>query len=224
MQDTNNKKRSIEAIMKSIVPSEEDKEIEEQNAKDEKIKKSKILFGNGYEHDEYILLYDKFVLLNENYPLRTKMHEQWLKTYCMQIMRAEIAIKNGVLSEAKEWYAMAEKTANSAKLNPSQLSVADLSGGLTCFSTMVQMTEKYDGDITIRLNKYQAKPQDRVDYTLYMFVDYIMDILGKPHKTYKDLWEFMYKNQDKNIKQFGKDVVPKENSSDPNAILVDGDE
>lgn len=180
------------------------------------------LWGEGWTATEMLQLNRKFNLLLNNYPLRTEMHKEMLVKYCKYSLREELAIAQGNTNDAKYWGELAMKIATNAKINPSQLSASDLSDGMTCFGQVVSAVEK-SKDIVQELPRYIERPLDRVDYTIYMMVDYIRDLEGKPHCDYKDVWNYMLSQYERNSKKFGKDVVPKEDKLSPNAILVDGE-
>lgn len=181
------------------------------------------LFGKGFQIDEYEWLGQKYYMLIDNYPIRTKMHQEMLIKYCKYALREDQALAENDMQAAKYWGDLASKTATSAKINPNQLSVADLSDGMNCFSQIAQAVER-EIDIIDHLPKYLKQPQDRVDYTIYMILDYLRDLEGKPHINYEDVWKFMNDKNKENEKKFDKGVVPNdENELDPNAILVYGE-
>ena len=180
------------------------------------------LFGYGFSEAEYREMYRKFISLQNNYPLRTEMHKESLITYVKYAFKRDKAIADDDMDAADKWGKLCAKQATDAKINPSQLSAADLSDGITCFSQLAQAVEK-EVDVVPILNEYIERPRDRVDYTIYMIIDYLRDLEGKSHIDYKDVYQYIYKQRDKNIKKWGDKVVPNESTPDPNAILVDGE-
>ena len=70
------------------------------------------------------------------------MHTEALLNYIRYRVKEEIATAKGDVKEAKEWGALAKDAATAAKINPSQLSKADLSDGLSTFSELSQAVEK----------------------------------------------------------------------------------
>lgn len=193
----------------------------EEIEKEDKIRKK--LFGIGYTDDEYEWLYNKYSMLTNNYPIRTEMHKEMLVKYCKYALREDQAIANNDTNSAKYWGDLASKTAVNAKINPNQLSVADLSDGLDCFSQLSMAVEKA-GDIIEYLPKYLKQPLDRVDYIIYMLLDYLRDLEGKPHINYEDVYKWINDRAKENTKKFGKNVVPQdEKEIDKNAILVMGE-
>lgn len=182
----------------------------------------KDLFGYGFTESEYREIHRKFISLQNNYPLRTEMHKEALITYVKYAFKRDKAIADDDMDAADKWGKLCSKQATDAKINPSQLSAADLSDGITCFSQLAQAVEK-EIDVVPILNEYIERPRDRVDYTIYMIIDYLRDLEGKSHIDYKDVYQYIYKQRDKNVKKWGDKVVPSEDKLDPNAILVDGE-
>lgn len=194
------------------------------NIEEMSINKSELikLFGGGYLDQEYSTMWDKYQQLKNNYPEKTAMHKEALIKYCKYSTKEDFSIASGDTASAKIWGDLAAKTATAAKINPSQLSAADLSDGMTCFAQISAMVER-EKDIIPLLPKYTDNPLDRVDYVLYMIFDYLQDLEGKPHITYKEIWDFIYKNQDRNKKIFSDEVVPTYDSPSEDAILVEGE-
>lgn len=148
------------------------------------------LWGEGWTSTEMSQLNRKFNLLLNNYPLRTEMHKEMLVKYCKYSLREELAIAQGNTNDAKYWGELAMKIATNAKINPSQLSASDLSDGMTCFSQLSAVVEKAQ-DIIPLLPQFVEEPKDRVDYTLWEYVNYARHLLGKPLCEYKDMYKFL---------------------------------
>lgn len=219
-----NKKRQTEKTIKEK-PVEETTntiggEVEEDKISFEALKD---LFGAGFSESEYREMNKRFISLQNNYPLKTEMHKEALITYVKYAFKRDKAIADDDIEAADKWGKLCAKQATDAKINPSQLSAADLSDGITCFSQLAQAVEK-EIDVVPILNEYIERPRDRVDYTIYMIIDYLRDLEGKSHVDYKDIYQYIYKQRDKNAKKWGDKVVPKDTKPDPNAILVDGEE
>ena len=90
-------------------------------------------WGFGYSDEELYYFEKKYDLLKENYPQRTAMHTEALLTYIRYRVKEELATAKGDVSEAQKWGQLADKASERAKINPSQLGKADLSGGLDGF-------------------------------------------------------------------------------------------
>lgn len=148
------------------------------------------IFGAGYSDNEYKELYRLFEKLANNYPLRTSFHVEALATYVKYAYRRNVAIAEGDAENAKLWGSLAKDQADKAKINPNQLSAADLSDGMTSFSQLSQVVEKAQ-DIIPLLPQFREEPKDRVDYTLWEYMNYTMHLLGKPSIPYKDIYKFL---------------------------------
>lgn len=157
----------------------------------------KNLFGIGFSGLDYQEMYSKYISLQNNYPLRTEMHKEALITYIKYAYKRDKAIADDDMEAADKWGKLAAKQATDAKINPSQLSAADLSDGMTCFSQVSAAVERAQ-DIIPLLNKFIDKPQDRVDYTIWQYVNYCRHLEGKPLIQYKDLYTFLKKRYEEN--------------------------
>lgn len=158
-------------------------------------------YGYGYPDEEYILFEKKFINLKPSFQLPTTMHEEYLREYCVNKVKETIAKAKGEFKEAKEWAAMAKESAEAGKLKPSQMSKADLSQGLDGFGQLARMVEEHQ-DIIPLLPKFVQQPKDKVDITLWMYINYVRDLKGMPDAKYEDLYEFYeerrkdYENQE----------------------------
>lgn len=172
-------------------------------------------FGDGYPDKEYILFEKKYQDLRPSFQLTTTMHEECLREYCIDKVKEGLAKARGEFKEAKEWASMAKEQASSGKLNPSQMSKADLSGGLDTFGQMRRMVEQTDeGEMLKILPIFMEKPKDKVDITLWLYVNYIRDLKGLEECEYKDIWDF-----------YNKRVIEYEKKmADPNKNLGDENE
>ena len=151
-------------------------------------------FGYGYIDTEYILFEKKYQDLRPSFQLTTTMHEECLREYCIDKVKEGLAKAKGDFKEAKEWASMAKEQASSGKLNPSQMTKSDLSGGLDTFGQMRRMVEETSkGEILKILPNFMEKPKDRVDITLWLYVNYVRDLKGLEECEYKDIWDFYNK-------------------------------
>lgn len=188
------KKPEEKQIIKEEIINEEE-QIETKSEEVEKglsIEDYKDLFGDGFNERDYKKMYKRYELLQNNYPLRTEMHREALATYTKYAFKRDQAIAEDDVEAADKWGKLASKQATDAKINPNQLSAADLSDGMTCFSQVSATVEKAQ-DIIPLLNKFIEKPQDRVDYTIWQYVNYCRHLEGKPLIQYKDLYQFLKK-------------------------------
>ena len=175
-----------------VIVQEKEEQIEniEETEKAITIEDYEELFGTGFSEVEYKKMYKRYELLQNNYPLRTEMHKEALATYTKYAFKRDQAIADDDVEAADKWGKLASKQATDAKINPSQLSAADLSDGMTCFSQVSATVEKAQ-DIIPLLNKFIEQPQDRVDYTIWQYVNYCRHLECKPLIQYKDLYNFL---------------------------------
>lgn len=150
----------------------------------------KDLFGYGFTESEYREMYRKFISLQNNYPLRTEMHKEALITYVKYAFKRDKAIADDDMDAADKWGKLCAKQATDAKINPSQLSAADLSDGISNFSKIAEAVER-EQDIIPILPKFKQQPQDVVDYTIWQYVNYIRRLQNMPEVKYADIYKFM---------------------------------
>lgn len=146
-------------------------------------------WGEGYTDEEYRSFERKYELLKNNYQEKTAMHTEALLTYIRYRVKEELATAKGELKEASGWGDLANKAATAAKINPSQLSKSDLSDGLDTFGQLTRAVEQVEDVIEI-LPKYKERPQDRVDFTMWCYINYIRDMKGMPLAEYADIYNF----------------------------------
>lgn len=163
---------------------------------EEQLQECSDLFGEDFSAEEYRSakrLYDK---MTNNYPLKTNMHQQILADWAMTKAKEIRAMALGNVEEAEKWGKRADAKATAAKLNPSQLSAADLSEGINNFSKLTEAVERAR-DIIPVLNKYRERPQDKVDYAIWQFVNYCRKLEGKPTVAYRDVYAFLDEQYEK---------------------------
>jgi hypothetical protein len=146
-------------------------------------------WGIGYEKDEYLAFERKYNMLKNNYQEKTAMHTEALLTYIRYRVKEEISTAKNDMKAAKEWGSLAQKAAQDAKINPSQLSKSDLSDGLDTFGQLVRTVEQAVDIIPI-LPQFKEKPQDKPDFTLWCYVNYVRDLKGLPLVPYDEIYKF----------------------------------
>lgn len=146
-------------------------------------------WGEGYTPEEYRAFERKYAMLKNNYRESTAMHTEALITYIRYRVKEEIATSKNESKAAKEWGAMAKGAATAAKINPSQLSKADLSDGMDNFGQLVRSVEQAVDIIEI-LPKFISRPNDKVDFTIMCYVNYERRLNSLPMVEYKDIYEF----------------------------------
>lgn len=146
-------------------------------------------WGFGYEKDEYLAFERKYNMLKNNYQEKTAMHTEALLTYIRYRVKEEMSTAKNDMKSAKEWGQLAQKAAQDAKINPSQLSKSDLSDGLDTFGQLVRTVEQAVDIIPI-LPLFKERPQDKVDFTLLCYINYVRDLKGLPPAEYEEVYRF----------------------------------
>lgn len=180
------------------------KEQEERELKEKQEKEFsdyiKGLFGEGFTDSEYEELAKRFNTLQQNYPLRTAMHVEALTTYIKYAFKRDKAIAEDDIESADKWGKLAAKQATDAKINPSQLSAADLSDGISNFGKLTEAVER-EIDIIPILPKFATDPQDSLDFILWQFINYNRRLQNLPEVKYSEIYSFL----DTNVKDYRKE-------------------
>lgn len=168
-------------------------------------KEIKEFFGSGYTDDEYLSFKTRYDFLKQNYQDSSAFHVEALRSYVIPKVKAEIAMAKGDDQAAKTWLDIANKAATNAKLNISQMTKADLQGGLSTFSEWAQIVEKSSNvkDIISVTDKFMLQPIDKVDFTIYCYINYIQKLLGKNEVSYSEIYKFYDKKKEDFIKDTG---------------------
>lgn len=154
-------------------------------------------YGFGYTNEEYSAFENKYNKLIRNYSEQTAMHTEGLITYIRYRVKEEMATSEGNVKDAKDWGALATKAAQDAKINVSQLSKSDISGGV---DLMTQLSEAIESKASVipLLPKVLEQPYDDVDLVLWALLDYDRMLEDKPRIEYRDIWNFY----DKRIEEY----------------------
>ncbi|MCR8641533.1 hypothetical protein NV379_02585 [Paenibacillus sp. N1-5-1-14] len=159
------------------------------------ISQLKSKYGYGYPDDEYYLFEDKYQQLKTSFQLLTTMHEEYFREFCVNKVKETLAKAKGNFKEAKEWAAMVKDVAEAGKLKPSQMSKADLSGGLDTFGQLARLVEE-NNEIMSLLPLFTEQPKDKVDVTLWCYINYVRDLKGLPECEYKEIYAFYDKKKE----------------------------
>jgi hypothetical protein len=151
-------------------------------------------FGSGYSDEEYAAMLKKYNFLKNNYPEKTNMHIEALTTYVRYKVKEEMCTARGDVGGAAKWAELANKAATNAKINPSQLSAADLQDGLSTFGQLSRAVEQAV-DIIEVLPIFKEKPKDKVDFNMWCYINYIRDLKGLPLCSYSDIYAFYEKSK-----------------------------
>jgi hypothetical protein len=146
-------------------------------------------WGEGYSIEEYRGFEKKYQMLKNNYIEKTSMHTEALLKYIRYSVKEEISTAKNNIKSAKEWGDLAKHAATSAKINPSQLSASDLSDGLDTIGQLARAVEQVSDIIPI-LPKFKERPQDKADFTLWCYINYVRDLKGMPPCEYSDIYKF----------------------------------
>jgi len=155
------------------------------------------LFGDGYSEEEYQMFWKKYDILKDNYPQQTAMHTEALVNYVRYRVKEERATAMGDVNDAKSWGALANTAAVNAKINPNQMSKADLQGGISTIGEIALAVEQAKDVIPI-LPRFKFRPNDAVDFLIWEYINYERRLSGMPLVDYSDIYKFY----DERVKQF----------------------
>jgi len=160
------------------------------------------MFGAGYTDEEYIAMQKKYLFLRNNYGDKTNLHIEALVTYIRFKVKEEILTANGKVTEAEKWAKMATVAAEKAKINPSQLSKSDLTGGLNSFGELIKAVEQAVDVIPI-LPQFKYRPNDSLDFIIWCYINYARDLRGMPQCNYEDVYKFYDRKKAEYLEQYG---------------------
>ena len=146
-------------------------------------------WGAGYTKEEYFYFEAKWNKLITNYGEKTSFHIESLITYIRFRVKEEMATAAGDLKSAKDWATMAKDAASAAKINVSQLSKSDISGGIDLLPQLFEAVESNVGIIPI-LPKLKEQPYDDADLIIWCNINYTRRLEDKPRIAYRDIWNF----------------------------------
>ena len=147
-------------------------------------------WGYGYESEEIYMAFEKkYLLLKNSYPEKTSMHSEALLKYIRYAVMSERCVVVGDVKGSKDWADLAHKAATAAQINPSQLSKSDLLGGLSTVGELVKAIEESEDVIPI-LPQYKEAPQDKIDFTIWCYINYIRDLFSLPLCEYNEVYDF----------------------------------
>jgi hypothetical protein len=146
-------------------------------------------WGDGYTPEEIRAFERKYSKLINNYGEKTALHTEGLLTYIRYRVKEEMATAANQVREAKEWGTLASKAAQDAKINVSQLSKSDISGGVDVLSQLFEAVESEVGVIPL-LPHLLEQPYDDADMVIWATVNYNRRLEDKPAVPYRDIWTF----------------------------------
>jgi hypothetical protein len=146
-------------------------------------------WGEGFQPEEYRNFERKYKKLTKGYKEKTALHSERLDTYIILKVKEEMATAKGDVTEAEKWAKLAQKDAQDAKLNISQLSKSDITGGIDLLPQLVEAFEQYASLIPL-LPKVLEQPYDDADLIIWANVNYLRHLEDKPFIQYRDIWNF----------------------------------
>jgi len=161
-------------------------------------------WGVGYSTDEYNYFEKKWNKLIDNYGEKTSLHIEGLKTYIRFRVKEEMATAKGDVRDAKDWAALAKDAATAAKINVSQLSKSDISGGVDLLPQLFEAVESAVGIIPT-LPYLKEQPYDDADLIIWCIVNYNRRLEDKSRIVYRDIWNFYDEMLNEHFKQQGYD-------------------
>jgi hypothetical protein len=148
-----------------------------------------LFWGKGWNEDDYTLLQGLYDDLKTNYPIKTSLHAAALKHYVVASVRYTQFAQQGNTTEAQKWYNIMRDAGDKAKINPKQLTKADLQGGMNSFSEWILQVEQAV-DVIPLLPTYVMQPRDIPDFILWSYLDYERTSAGLPSPSYRDVYQF----------------------------------
>lgn len=146
-------------------------------------------YGYGFKEEEYHNFERKYKKLAIGYTEKTPLHTERLITYIVHKVKEEMATADGNVTEAEKWAKIAQKDANDAKLNVSQLSKSDITGGIDLIPTLAEAIEENCSVIPI-MPKLREVPYDDADMIIWALTNYNRRLSDKPEVAYSDVYSF----------------------------------
>jgi hypothetical protein len=178
-------------------------------------------YGYGFTDEEYLNFERKYKKLSRGYKEKTELHTERLLTYITHKVKEEMSTAAGQVGEAEKWAKLAQADATAAKLNVSQLSKSDITGGIDLLPQLVEAVEQHASLIPL-LPKVLEQPYDDADLIMWANVNYLRHLEDKPFIQYRDIWNFYDKMIEEHYRQKGfNDVQIKEEKVKRNNIFRD---
>jgi len=146
-------------------------------------------YGYGYKDYEYMAFERKYKKLIKGYSEKTALHTERLNTYIIHKVKGELAAAEGDVANAEKWEKLSQSDATAAKLNISQLSKSDITGGIDLIPQLVEAIEEKASLIGI-MPKLKAQPYDDADIILWGTINKLRRLEEKSPISYKEIWDF----------------------------------
>jgi hypothetical protein len=161
----------------------------------------KLKWGD-YPNNTLVRFERKYDFLKSNYNEKTSMHTEAIYKYVRYSVLEEIANEEGDTASAKTYNGLANSAATAAKINPSQLSKADLMDGLNSFSELSSAVERAV-DVVKILPKFKYRANDALDFTIWCYINYERNLNGLPEVPYEEVYAFYDRKVEEYIEQYG---------------------
>lgn len=177
---------------KEIIEIEVDQEEQKENENEDEnvdfvVLKNK--WGSEYNKKDLIKFEAKYTELRRNYEIKTASHDEFLRLACIASVRANECMASKDVDGAKTWLGMFKDMTSAGKLQPNQMSKADLSGGLSNFGEFFKTVEQAKGVVDILPEMYES-PRDKADFVIYCNIQYMRRLKGMPDVEYKEIYKF----------------------------------
>lgn len=159
-------------------------------------------YGYGFELEEYLNFERKYKKLSRGYKEKTELHSERLITYITHKVKEEMATAKGQVGEAEKWARLAQADATAAKLNVSQLSKSDITGGIDLVPQLVEAIESHTSLIPL-MPKLKEQPYDDADLIIWAIINKVRRLEDKPKVEYVDIWNFYDKMIEEHYTQKG---------------------
>jgi hypothetical protein len=169
-------------------------EVEKEASKKNKVEKYNLeelqeKYGYGFTSEEYFNFERKYKKITHGYVEKTALHTERLLSYIRNKVKEEMASANGDAALAERWSKMAASDATAAKLNVSQLSKNDITGGIDLIPQLVEAVEEYMSLIPL-MPKLKEVPYDDADMIIWAFTNYVRRLEDKEEVSYKDVYKY----------------------------------
>jgi hypothetical protein len=182
-EDEDNKPKNIMVVD----TGEEDKEFKVPDSMD--LEKLRERWGDEYKPQEMVKFEKKYLELRKNYEIKTASHDEFLRHACIASVKANECMARNQADESKVWFGIFKDMTSAGKLQPNQMSKADLSGGLNNFSEFYKTVEEARGVIDV-MPTFKKQPHDDADFVIWCLIQYVRRLKGMPDVPYEAIWEF----------------------------------
>lgn len=153
------------------------------------MKSLKIKWGEDYKEKDIVKFENKYSELIKNYEIKTSAHDEFLRHACIASVRANECMAKNDVDGAKTWMGIFKDVTSAGKLQPSQMSKADLSGGLNNFGEFWKTVEQSKNILSVLPEMYES-PRDKADFVIYCLIQYVRRVKSLPDIDYKDVYKF----------------------------------